>query len=246
MNTFHGKVLLVLLPIVVTACDGRGPTQPTAVTQPTPPSRPINGQTFEVAGVVTDERGQPMAGAAVTMGLSSVGFPHWPSVLTDATGSYKISFTATPSVSGFVARAQVVAEGYEEYWRSLRSTGATTYIENFRLDRIIRVAAGDSIVLTVPPDVGECIGWVAQVCPFVRVTLPSQGRLTIEVDPIGQSAERPPVEVCCVDGNEVYGNPITVPVSADELSVNELYVKVGLRRGFATTVSFLVKTSFDP
>jgi hypothetical protein len=234
---------VVLVPLIVlTACGGGGSTQPTAVTQPMPPSRPINGETFEVAGVVTDERGTPMAGATVTMGLWSAGFPHWPSVLTDATGSYKVNFTATPSGSGFVARAQVVAEGYEEYWRSLRSAGGTTFIENFRLDRIIRVIAGNSIVLAVPPDVGECRGWVAEVCPIVRVTVPSQGHLTIEVDPIGQSAELPPVEVCCVDGNERYGNPITVPISSER----ELDVKVGLRRGVTTTLSFRLKTSFDP
>ena len=223
-------VALVLL-IFAASCHGGSPTSPSLVAP---------GELFEVAGVVTDERGTPMAGATVTMGHMSGGTHHWPSVLTDASGSYKISFTATAGV--FVARAQVVAEGYEEYWRSItRSTGATTFIENFRLDRIIRVTAGKSIVLTVPPDVGECIGWVAQVCPIVRVTVPSQGHLTIEVDPIGQSAELPPIEVCCVDGNERYGNPITVPVSSER----ELEVKVGLRRGFATTLSFRVKTSFD-
>ena len=226
-------VALVVL-IIAASCHGGNPASPSGS-----PALVARGEPFEVAGVVTDERGTPMAGAVVTMAMGGPA-SHWPSALTDASGSYKISFTAMPNV--FVARAQVVAEGYEEYWRSImRSTGATTFIENFRLDRIIRVTAGDSIVLTVPPDVGECRGWVAQVCPIVRVTVPSQGHLTIEVHPIGQSAELPPVEVCCVDGNETYGNPITVPVSSER----ELEVKVGLRRGVTPPLAFLVKTSFD-
>jgi hypothetical protein len=108
----------------------------------------------------------------------------WPSALTDASGSYKIGFAANPLGNAFVARAQAVADGYEEYWRGIiRSTGTTSFIENFRLDRITRIAAGESIVLSVPPDVGECRGWVAEVCPPVRVTVPTQGRLSIEVHP---------------------------------------------------------------
>ena len=87
-------------------------------------------QTFNVAGVVTDERGAPMAGAVVTMAHWVGGHVEFPSVSTDATGGYAISFTANPLGSSFVARAQVVAEGYEEYWRSLMGTGGTTFTEN--------------------------------------------------------------------------------------------------------------------
>ena len=240
MNTFHRKALLVLLPLVLPACDGRGPTQ---ATRPTAASQSIYGENFEAAGVVTDEHGRPMAGATVTMGSWLGGLLQRPSGLTDPTGHYQISFTATPQGNGFVARAQVVAEGYEEYWRSItRSTGGTKFMEDFRLDRVIHVIAGNSIVLAVPPDIGECRGWVAELCPIVRVTVPSQGHLMVAVDPIGQSAELPPVEVCCVDGNERYGNPITLPVSSE----GELEVKVGLRRGLVTTLSFEVKTSFEP
>ena len=96
-------------------------------------------------------------------------------------------------------------------------------------------------MLSVPPDVGECRGWVAELCPPVRVTVPTQGRLSIEVHPVGHSGELPPVEVCCVNGDEQSGNPITIPVAPGP----ELEVRVGLRRGFATTQSFLVKTTLE-
>ena len=132
--------------------------------------------------------------------------------------------------------------GTRSIWRNImRSTGATSFTENVRLDRIVRIVAGESVVLSVPPDVGECRGWVAELCPIVRVTVPTEGRVSIEVHPVGQSGDRPPVEVCCVNGDEQSGNPITVPVAAGR----ELEVKVGLRRGFTAPLSFLVKTSLE-
>ncbi|AMY08856.1 hypothetical protein LuPra_02062 [Luteitalea pratensis] len=245
MNTFCRTALPILLPTVLLACDGRGPTEPTTVTQPTaagqPAPPPPPGQTFNVAGVVTDERGAPMAGAVVTMAHWVGGHVEFPSVSTDATGGYAISFTANPLGSSFVARAQVVAEGYEEYWRSLMGTGGTTFTETFRLHRVTRMTAGDAMTLSVPPDTGECRGWVAEVCPIVRVVVPTDGRLRIEVIPSDGSAPTPPVEVCCVRGSEEYGNPITVPVAAGV----ELEVKVGMPRGYTTIQSFRVMTAFE-
>jgi len=243
------RTLVTLVLLMVAACGG--PTQPT---RPEPSAEPI-GQAFEVAGVVTDERGMPMPGTTVTLSHWLGRSVLWPSTLTDAAGSYRISSTATLLGNGYVARVQVVADGYEEYWRSIRrepSSASWTFVENVRLDRITRLTAGESIVFSVPPDVGECRGWVAPVCPLVRVALPAQGRLSIEVQPLGHnsiafnppghSGELPPVEICCVNGNEEYGNPITVPVAPGP----DLEVKVGVRREFATTLTFLVKTSFEP
>lgn len=231
----RGKLLLPVL--LLSGCAGGGPVQPT------PPSQPVasNGQTFEVAGVVTDEHGTPMPGATVTMGYWLGGGLKWLSARTDTSGGYRISFEANPLSNGFVARAQVAADGYEEYWRSIRMTGAASFAENFRLGRITRIAAGESTVLTVPSDVGECRGWVAEVCPQVLVMIPRQGRLSIEVTPVDDGAERPPVEVCCVDGNERYGNPMTVPVMPGP----DVDVKIGLQRDFGGSRSFLVKTSLD-
>ena len=230
------RVLLALAVIVVGGCDGRGPVQPTGS------SPAVSGESFEVTGIVTDERGAPMPGATVTMGYYQGGLLQWSAVRTDASGGYRVGFTARASGTGFVARAQVLAEGYEEYWRSLSDSNRRTFVENFRLYRTTRIAAGDSVVLSVPPDVGECVGWVAEACPYVGVTVPTPGHLTIEVTATDPSAPAPPVEVCCVGGDERYGNPITVPVPAGI----ELDVKVGVQRNFTTPRSFLVTTAFEP
>ncbi len=183
-----------------------------------------------------------MPGAVVTMAHYNGGdHVHWPTVSTDASGNYRIGFTATPLSSGFVARAQVVADGYEEYWRSLRADGGTTFVENVRLSRITRITAGDSTVLSVGPNMGDCRGWVAVACAVVRITVPKAGRLTIEAVSDDTLTERPPLEVCCESGNEVYGHPVTVNVAPGP----ELTLFIGLGRGVSTTRSFKVKTSFE-
>ena len=96
-------------------------------------------------------------------------------------------------------------------------------------------------MLSVPIDVGECIGWVAQACPVVRVMVPTPGNLTIEVAATDQNAAMPLLEVCCVDGDERYGNPITVAVPA-----GETWVMVGMDPDVTITRSFVVKTSLEP
>jgi hypothetical protein len=138
MRTQIWTVFVVAL-LVAAGCDGPTPTQPSSPIQPGPPP-PISTASFEVTGIVTDERGAPMSNASVTMAhYVGVGV-QWPSVLTDGSGSYRITFTATPLRNGFVARAQVVADGYEEYWRSLKANGRTTLVESFRLNRLARKA----------------------------------------------------------------------------------------------------------
>ena len=183
-----------------------------------------------------------MSGATVTMAHWLGGRVQRPSVLTNGSGSYRISFTASPLGNQSVATAQVVADGYEEYWRSLKTDGRTTFVENFRLTRITRVAAGDSIVLSLGPDLGLCRGELSGVCATVRIMVPKAGRLTIEAVPNDTTTERPLLEVCCdQDGGERYGNPVIVTV----IHATELDLEIGLGQGIATTRSFKVKTSFE-
>ena len=51
----------------------------------------------------------------------------------------------------------------------------------------------------------------------------ADGRLTIEGDLMEEQASLPALQVCCVSGNERYGNPVTIPVTAR----TEVYVEVG-------------------
>jgi hypothetical protein len=232
---------IALLVTLASACsEGGGPTRPTET------SLLANGETFQVAGVVTDDQGVPVAGAEVTMSHWLGGYVRRPAVQTDASGGYTIGFTSNPWMIGTTggrgaARAEIVAEGYEWYWRTVLAT-IPRPVENFRLHRITRVAAGDSIILSVTADNGECTGWLLGPCGRLRVTAPSDGNLTIEAVPRQVNAGLPEIEVCCVSGDERYGNPVIVPVTAGA----EMWVEVGQRPGVTASESVMVKTSLEP
>ena len=236
------RVVAVVLVIVAAGCEGGGPTTPTG----TP--RPSNGEAFEVTGVVTDDQGVPVAGAEVTMSHWLGGIVRRPSMRTDASGGYTIGFTSNPWMGGTsgrgAARAEVVAEGYDWYWRTVPAT-IPRPVENFRLHRIKRVTAGGSIVLSVTPENGECTGWLPGPCGRLRVSALADGNLMIEAVPTQVGAGLPQIEVCCVSGGERGGNPVTLPVTAG----TEVWVEVGQPpgpAGFTTGESVIVKTSLEP
>jgi hypothetical protein len=77
----------------------------------------------------------------------------------------------------------------------------------------------------------------------VRVAAPADGKMTVEALSTQPAAEQPQVEVCCVSGNERYGNPVTIPVTAGTAYYE---VQIGLSRGLTTTQSVLLKTSLEP
>jgi hypothetical protein len=236
-----GSLVLGMTLVCLTACDGRGPATPTGA------DPPPNGEPFEVTGVVTDDQGVPVADAAVTMRYWLGGFIKAPSVLTEAPGGYTISFTSNPWMMGTsgrgAARAEIVAEGYEQYQRTVIARNPPL-VENFRLRRIQRIAAGDSFVLAITPDDSECLNDLLGPCRTLRVAAAFNGNLTVEAVPIQHSGQRPQLVACCAAGNERGGNPLTIPMGAGtEL---RLEVGLGLPRGAAASQSILLETSFDP
>ena len=250
MTKRRPAAIVLMLTVGMAGCDSRMPVAPSAplassTPQPSPQQPPppaAEPERFDVSGIVTDERGAPLVGVKVTM-ATTASFPAWPSALTDASGAYRLIFSANTlqwQAGRFVARAEVVAPGYELYWRNLIATTASTLNESFRLQRIQRVVAGRSIVVSFISDIGACPGWVAQVCGTVRITVPTKSNVTVDV--VGTGGQRPTLEACCGAGNEVYGNPITVPADSD----TELEVRIELRSGALNPQSFEVKTSVAP
>jgi hypothetical protein len=179
---------------------------------------------------------------------SSGGLIQSRAALTDVAGAYKIAFTANPWTEGsrgrVAARAELIADEYEWYYRTIFATGPQL-VENFRLHPLQRIAPGESVVLPMAPDDGMCVtelSWtLATVCRTLRVTAQANGSMTVQAISQG-NAGQPLVSVCCVSGNDRAGNPVTLPVTA----ATELTVEVGLFGGFITTQSIVVKTSFDP
>jgi len=214
MNAFR---CLLVLPALVAAlsCDSRMPVTPSGPSASSTPAqqqppRAADAERFEVSGVVTDDRGAPLV--------------------------YRVIFSANTlewqQRGRFVARAEVDVPGYELYWRNVIATTTSTLNENFRLQRIQRVVAGRAIVVSFASDVGDCPVDLALVCGTVRVTAPIGGNVT--VDAVAANGRRPDLSACCASGNDVWGNPITLPAAGGK----ELEVRIALRIGGPNRESF--------
>jgi hypothetical protein len=121
---------------------------------------------------------------------------------------------------------------------------SSSLVENFRLRGIQLITAGDSLVLSIAPDDGECSNDAFDgPCRIVRVAAPADGTMTVEVLSTQPGAAPPQVGVCCVSGNERYGDPVTLPVTARTAYYE---VQIVPTQSITTTQSVRLKTSFAP
>jgi hypothetical protein len=230
MTKLGCSATLMGLVLVAAGCSSGGPTTPSA--------RP--SASFSVTGIVTDDQGAPVGAATVTIRHWLGGVISAPSVVTDASGRYTIGFTAdTAGTTGM--SAEIVDLRYERYDRAIMPT-SSTLVENFRLRGIQLITAGDSLVLSIAPDDSDS-DWLAGPCRIVRVAAPADGKMTVEVLPTQPTAAPPQVGVCCVSGNDVGGNPVTLPVTAGTAYYE---VQITPSQSITTTQSVLLKTSLAP
>ena len=235
-------------------CKGGQPTTPSDPRQPSTPISDVSqlpvassppGETFTVSGDVTDEQGAPVASAPVIMAHWLGGRARRPSALTDAAGHYVIEFAANPwtnATGRYAARAEIIIEDYDWYWRNVMAAGSQL-VENFRIHRVKRIAAGESVVVPVSVENGDCTGWLFNPCGRARVTVPVNGNLTVQAISPDESTAAPNIEVCCVNGNEVQGNPVTLRVNA----LTEMWVEVGQSRAVANPSPIVtLTTSLQP
>ena len=97
--------------------------------------------------------------------------------------------------------------------------------------------------MSVTPENGDCTGWLYNPCGRLRVTVAADGNLTVEAVLTQESSALPQLEVCCLGGNEQYGNPVTLRVAAG----TEMWVEIGQSAADVTTgQTVLVKTSLQP
>src|SRR6185503_15848310 len=127
-------VVITLVLLATLECTGACKRSPTS---PSPSAGLVaRGEAFEVTGVVSNDAGRPLQGIPVTMRYWLGGFIQSPAVLTDGAGTYKIAFTANPWTEGSgrrgAARAELHADGYEWYQRTVYAAGPPL-VENFRL-----------------------------------------------------------------------------------------------------------------
>jgi hypothetical protein len=193
-----------------------------------------------LSGRVTDgATSAPISGAVVLINGRYRG-------LTDSSGNYTV--TGLLDYGRDLDFTYASANGYANDFHYIRGT-----TQNVHLDRVERMTAGDSKLLTVVPDDTLCINGVQDtpglgqdyVCRSVHVVAPSDGVITVEALST-QGGGRPPLEVeaigvspCC---SERIGNPTSIHVAAG----TEIVVHVEMILGSATSQSFLVNTSMAP
>jgi hypothetical protein len=187
---------VVLLVTLASACSGsRSPTAPAATPSPTPAPIPAPVpppiSTFHLTGVATDDDGNPVAGANITIQPYQTTRVPSVSVVTDGAGFYSVDFDAMRYFpGGWVATSRAEKSAYELSTNYIYpATGTSqTALQNVHLYRIRRIAAGASLSLTVLPDDTFCGFNDEWRCRTVRIAAPTDGMMTVEVIPTESAA----------------------------------------------------------
>jgi hypothetical protein len=232
---------------------------PQTITDSLTSNRQINfelrhrGAAYEVTGMVIDEDGRPLAGAAVAFDFVS---PDNPSrfaqlqVRTDAAGYYRINFTAAPAgYAGSVAFARANKDGYEADNRWFRAETYGSHILNFHLYRSRRLTAGETTTVAIAPDDSICFNNFHDspglgpdyICRTVRIMAPIDGVMTIEAISDANGIH-PSLTVETVNASASvwrFENPTSIPVSAG----TEVMANIELPARSSTRESFTLKTA---
>ena len=232
---------VVLLVTLASACGGSNPL-------PSAPSTPSVGptSTFHVTGIATDDDGNPVAGANITVQpfVDSAVQKSVPPVVvvTDGAGFYRLDFAANRDAGGFIASVKAESPGHDTAYYNIRPVSTSQNAsQNINLYRIKRISAGESIVMTVLPSDSLCGSNNSEaLCRYVHLVAPSDGLMTIGVVP--------PLGGAYAFGAQVVGgpgfgwdNPLSFRVTAGA----EVVVTIGVFWGWTLPdpQSFLLSTS---
>jgi hypothetical protein len=207
---------------------------------------------FDMTGVVTDAEGRPVSGAKVIVWRD---YDHLSSVVTDTAGRYKVNFSGAPGsnhvpnadppgTQDAVAFLEIEAPGYERLAHYILGT-AEHLVQNVRLHRRQRIAAGESAVLSIGPDDTVCAvdawPWRGLKCGIVHVVAQTSGRMTVEAVPTQHGGNAPTLEVYShSDRSSGYGNPVSIPVTAGIEYIVDVAVPWDTSQSFALNTTMAV------
>lgn len=204
----------VLFAMLTAACGGNH-TSPSA---PSTASVVSATSTFHVAGVATDDDGNPVAGANITV-QPRVQDKSVPAVVvvTDGAGRYGVDFDANRDSAGIVATVKAQSPGHDTAnYEIIPASASQNTSQNIHLYRIKRISVGESTDVTFLPSDTSCREVACEaVIRTVRIVVPSDGVMTIE-------AVRTPSTTNAVfnmgvagpDGEACCDTPASIPVAA--------------------------------
>jgi hypothetical protein len=226
---------LVILAALFAACRNDRPGEPTPIRATSPASDQSHPPSvaYEVAGVVVDTAGAPVAGAVVTFSGSA---RETRETVTDPTGAFKQIVEARQS--GIVAT--VGKAGYEvtRQWISLNVDRVTS--QTLRLHEIQRIDSGQSLRLALAPDDPGC-AFELYLCRTVRVGSTLTGTLVLEVIPDDPAAQLGLI-LAGNDPNLTTTTRLTVPV----LARSEVRVEIVAFRFDWLSPGLTLTTTFSP
>ena len=200
--------------ILVQGCES-GPSAPSEVRQPAPApvTPPPTGMT-RVTGLVVEPGGQAVPGAVITWLYG--GLPA--TTRTGATGEYDLTLDSQPPE---IIRLTVEKDGFEPSVLYIAAEGKAEQRRDLHLHRILRIAAGDSVRLSIGPSDSFCGGDTnARPCRRIRVVSLSEGRLDIGVKGAGVD---PQYRIqLAANPDEGRGSYFSTPVDAGSETVIEL------------------------
>ena len=233
------RALVALSILLIVGCGGNTPTLPTPVPEPSTPAPPTPARpspsSIVLTGQVTDAAtSSPIAGAIVRINGRY-------SAVTDASGKYSVSGLLDAG-SGYDF-TYVSAADYVSDYHYIRSSS-----QDVRLNRIQRITAGESKIVTVAPEDTLCFNNMQDfpglgpdyLCRSVRLVALTAGTLTIEAVST-QDGAHPSLEV------EVGGEPVDWslrnPKSFQVTAGTEAVVNIEMSAASSTSQSFMLTTS---
>ena len=249
------NVTFVLLVALTVACD-RSPSAPSGQAKSTV-LPPLPAATFHVSGVVTDENGQPLADVPVQLSyfehLDDLPAQREKHVRTDGAGRYEMDIQAIPNVWKKSWLQNIVGTGlagdfalpYTKDFQFLTASGQTV-VRNFRINRLVDLAAGDPATVTCRPDdsVSSWSDFYDTLSRYVRIAVPP-GDGTLTVNAVPMSGTTVPATLVVLETDDLliwHGGAGTMNYRVK--AGVEFLVVITMTPGFSQPRSYALTTSF--
>jgi hypothetical protein len=231
---------VVLLLTLASACSGSN-ASPTAASNPSAaPSTaiPPPTTTFHVTGVVSEDDGNPVTGAAVTILNPPVSGV---SGMTDGSGVYSLDFSVKGNIGAgsIVGWLKVDSAGHDSSYNYLMpASGSQNILQNAHVYRIERITVGESTLLTTVRGDTACGDSDEFVCRTLHIVAPTDGVMTIEAVPTPSAAEAG-LEIARGSAYQCCSLTASVSVTAG----TEVIANIGMWWTSTASQSFVVNTS---